>query len=97
VLARGGATASDDSPWWRCKTLLTLIERDWPRHAEPVRAYWGDFEAMVVGEAADVEAKAVRLRRGGHRDSAVRLLTRFMEGNVALALERLERLIGEMR
>jgi len=97
LLARGGAEPSDASPWWRFKTLLTLVERDWPRHAEPVRAYWADFEAMVTADAADVEAKAIRLRRGGYRDGASRLLTRFMEGNVAFALGRLERLIGEMR
>ena len=24
-----------DSPWWRFKTLLTLVERDWPRHGPP--------------------------------------------------------------
>jgi dipeptidase len=96
VLGRGGAEPSPDSPWWRFKTLLTLVERDWHRHAEPVRAYWADFEAMVVAEAAEVEAKAVRLRRGGQHDTAAHLLTRFMEGNVGLALIRLERLIGEL-
>ncbi len=96
AVARGGTEPSTDSPWWRFKTLLTLVERDWQRHADAVRAYWADFEAMVVGEAAEVEAKAVRLRRAGQRDTAARLLIRFMSGNLGLALERLERLIGEL-
>jgi secernin len=96
-LARGGAQPSVDSPWWRFKALLTLVERDWQRYAGPVRAFWDEFEAMLAGEVAEVETKAVRLRRAGQRDAAARLLTRFMDANVALALERLERLIGELK
>jgi secernin len=95
-LARGGSAAAPDSPWWRFKALLTHVERDWARHAAPVRAYWDDLERTLAADAAEVEAKAVRLRRAGQRDSAARLLTRFMEGNVALTLERLERLLAEL-
>lgn len=97
ILARGGEQPSTDSPWWRFKALLTLVERDWTRHGPAVRAYWDEFEEMLAGEAEEVESKAVRLRRAGQRDSAARLLTRFMNANVALALERLERIIGELR
>jgi dipeptidase len=96
VLARGGAQPSADAPWWRFKAQLTLVERDWQRYAGAARAFWDEFEAVLAGEAAEVEAKAVRLRRAGQRDAAARLLTRFMDANVALALERLERLIGEL-
>lgn len=96
LLGRGGAQASADSPWWRFKHLLTLVERDWSRHGPVARAYWDEFESVLASEAEEVEAKAVRLRRAGQRDSGARLLTRFMAANVALALERLERLIGEL-
>ena len=91
--ARRRARRPPDSPWWRFKQLLTLVERDWPRRGPQVRAYWDEIEQVLDGEAAEVEAKAVRLRRAGQHDAASRLLTRFMEANVALAL-RLERLIG---
>ena len=96
ILARGGAAAAADSPWWRFKQLLTLVERDWSRHGPVARAYWDEFESVLAGEAQEVEAKAIRLRRAGQRDTSARLLTRFMDANVALALERLERLIGEL-
>lgn len=96
ALSRGGEHATPDSPWWRFKTLLTLVERDWPRLGPQVRAYWDDLERVLDGEAQDVEGKAVRLRRAGQRDAAARMLTRFMEGNVAMALGRLERLVGEL-
>lgn len=95
-LARGGEQPSADSPWWRFKTLLTLVERDWPRHGPRVRADWDELERVLAGEAQEVEAKVLRLRRAGQADAGARLLTRFMAANVALALERLERLIGEL-
>jgi dipeptidase len=96
ILARGGEHPSATAPWWRFKALLTLVERDWPRHGPRVRADWDDLEQVLAGEAEEVEAKAVRLRRAGQSEAAARLLTRFMDANVALALERLERLIGEL-
>ena len=96
ILARGGERASADSPWWRFKELLTLVERDWTRHGPHAHQFWDEFEQALAGETEEVEAKAIRLRRAGQRDSAARLLTRFMDANVALALERLERLIGEL-
>ncbi|MGH7789156.1 MAG: C69 family dipeptidase [Candidatus Binatia bacterium] len=96
ALACGGATHSAASPWWRFHDLLTLVERDWPAHGPRVRAYWDELEEVIAGEAAEVEAKAVRLRRAGESAAGSRLLTRFMEANLALALERLERIIGEL-
>ena len=96
LLARGGESPTADAPWWRFKALLTLVERDFAAHAPRVRAYWDELEQTLDGEAVEVEAKALRLRRAGQRDAGARLLTRFMAANVALALERLERLIGEL-
>jgi len=96
ILARGGALPAPDSPWWRFKTLLTRVECDWTAYAPRVRRYWDDFEQMLAGEAEEVEGNALRLRRAGQHADAAGVLTRFMAGNVALALERLERLIGEL-
>jgi dipeptidase len=96
VLARGGARPSADSPWWRFKALLTLVERDWERHGPRVRQFWEELELTLAGEAEEVEEKALRLRRAGQGDAAARMLTRFMDANVALTLARLERIIGEL-
>jgi dipeptidase len=95
-LARGGAEASADAPWWRFKQLLTLVEADVSRRGAHARGYWDELEPVIDGEAAEVEAKAGKLRRAGQYDSAARLLTRFMDANLALTLERLERLISEL-
>lgn len=96
-LARGGATPSPDAPWWRFKHLLTLVEADWPRRSQHARACWAEVEQAIDAEALEVEAKAVRLRRAGERDAASRLLTRFMNANVALMRARLEKIIGELQ
>lgn len=97
ALARGGAEPEADAPWWRFKELLTLIEADVPRRAPYVRSFWDELEQTLDGEAAEVESKALALRRAGRRDEAAELLTRFMAGNLALVLERCERLIGELQ
>jgi secernin len=96
ILGRGGAQPSADAPWWRFKALLTLVERDWGRHGPPVRAAWDAFEQEIARETDEVEQQAMRLRHSGEPDAAARLLTRFMDSNVARALERLEGLIAEL-
>lgn len=96
ALARGAAEPSAEAPWWRFKHLLALIEGDVPRRGAHARACWDELEAAIDGEAGEVEAKALKLRRAGQHDGAARLLSRFMDANLALALARLERLISEL-
>jgi len=81
ALALGGAEPTPDAPWWRFKELLTRVERDWPRHAAPVRAAWDALEARFDAEAATV---------AGHE-------TEFMHDALARVLMRLEQLIAELR
>jgi len=52
VLSRGGEAASDDSPWWQCKRLLGLVERDWERFAPRVRMQLDACEAEFMDRAA---------------------------------------------
>ena len=96
-LARGGAVPSDDSPWWRFNALLALVAGDWQHRAARVRETWDGFEAMLADEAVEIESEAVRLRHGGQRDVAARLLTRFMDSAVERALARLETLMREVQ
>lgn len=97
VLARGGAEPEADAPWWRFKELLTLVEADVPRRAQYARGFWDELEQTLDAEAAEVEAKALALRRAGRQADAAELLTRFMDGNLALTLERCERLVSELQ
>ncbi|MBI3784087.1 MAG: C69 family dipeptidase [Deltaproteobacteria bacterium] len=52
ALTLGGAAASRDSAWWRCKKLLLAIEADWPRHASAARAAFDRFEAETAERLA---------------------------------------------
>ena len=88
VLGRGGEHSSVDSPWWRFKELLTLVERDFGEYGPRVRAFWDEFEAEVEAQRADTEARA--------RHEGTEILTRFMRDNVAAMSERLEQLIREL-
>ncbi len=81
ALALGGVEPTPDSPWWRFKTLLTLVEGDWPRHAAPVRATWDALEARLDAEAATV---------AGHE-------TEFMGDALARVQATLEQLIAALR
>jgi secernin len=57
VLSRGGELPAGDSPWWRMKRLLTLVERNWPAFLPEVRRQLDAFEAEV---AAQVERPRCR-------------------------------------
>jgi dipeptidase len=56
VLARGTGDPDPESPWWRTRRLLDLVERDYARFAPRVRARWDALEETWAREAADVEA-----------------------------------------
>jgi dipeptidase len=95
-LSRAGAEPSGDSPWWRFKALLTLVERDFERHAPRVRASWDEFEAGILKRAEEVESQAREHLRAARRDRASAVLTRFMAENLAATLVHLERLVREI-
>jgi secernin len=81
ALARGGAEPTDDSPWWRFKALLTLVERDWPRYLSPVRAAWDDLERRLDADAATAAGRE----------------TAFMHDALARVLAKLEQLLAELQ
>jgi dipeptidase len=96
VLGRGGASA-DDSPWWRFKRLLTLVERDFDRHGEPVRAYWDNFERTVLLDSEAVEAEATGRLQRGDQSGAAEILTQFMERNTIAMLRKVDSLIADLQ
>ena len=44
LLARGGEQPDAASPWWQANRLLSLVERDWDRHAPRVRTRFDALE-----------------------------------------------------
>jgi dipeptidase len=96
ILSHGGEHANSDSPWWRFKELLTLVERNFERYGPLVRAYWDQWERDVRTKATEVESEALRSRRNGVPTTAAKLLTDFMAANVAETLKRLEKIIQDI-
>jgi secernin len=96
ALSRAGAEPSGDSPWWRFKALLTLVERDFERFAPRVRASWDELEASILKRAEEVEAEALEQLHAGRRDRASEALTRFMAENLAVTVDHLEQLIRDL-
>ena len=95
-LARGEAEADRESPWWRMRELLTLVERDFERWGPLVRGRWDVYEAALAREATGVEAEAETARRSGRASAAAALLTAFMERTVDTYLAETERLAREL-
>jgi secernin len=96
ALSRGGKQASEDSPWWGFKHLLTLVERDFERYAPGVRDHWDSFEQSVDAAAQVVEADAAALLATGQADAAALRLTTFMEQNVSRMSESLGQLVARL-
>jgi secernin len=96
-LGVGGAAAAPDSPWWRMRELLDLVERDFERLGPPVRAAWDAFETAVAEEAAAVEAEAAAARRAGQASEAAAALTAFMRRTAAAYVTGIEARIREAR
>ena len=94
-LARGG-DATDDSPWWKFKRLLDLVERDFGRYTPIVSAQWNELEDEVTARAAIIEEEALARKSAGQEGAASELLTRFMSGNVTEMLDRLDELVAEL-
>ena len=92
VLTRGGAESGRESPWWRMRELLTLVERDFGRFAPLVRARWDAFEARLAREVTAVEDEA-RSRSGLSRGT---LLTDFMRQAVDGYLDEIDALVREI-
>lgn len=97
ALARGGEKPSADSPWWRFKELLALVEEAPERRGSLVRAAWDDFEAAIVSRAGAVEAEASACRQRGDREAAAAILSSFMSENVSAMLDRLHGITAEAR
>ena len=92
ALAIVGAEPLAASPWWRLRTLLSLVERDVARYAPRVRSQWDAFEHVIAAEAHDVEAAAA-----ARPHTAADLLTDFMHRVTARYLAQADALIAELQ
>ena len=97
VLGVAGAEPDDDSPWWRTRELLSLVERDFAGLVPRVRAVFDELEARFAREATAAEAEADALRRAGSVARAADVLTGLMARATSTWLARAGELVREIR
>lgn len=74
VLARGEATFSAGSPWWRIKRLLGAALTDWQSYWPRTRARWDAWERTLLDEAAAYQGASLDERCQWVSDNVTRLL-----------------------
>lgn len=85
VFARGAASFSAESPWWRMKRLLDRATESWAESFPRIRAHWQDWQQALLREASQ------------HRAAAADHKTIWMNHNVTKLLAEiatLERALG---
>jgi dipeptidase len=97
TLARGGRETSDDSPWWKFKKLLDLVERDFTLYTPIVSAKWKALEEEMTARAASIEAEALAKKRAGQDAAASDLLSGFMRDNVTTMLNQVDSVLIGLR
>jgi dipeptidase len=91
ILARGGLEPSEDSPWWRFRRLLELVETDHEKFGSLVRNEWDRDESALAEEADRVERELAE----DPADPAPRL-TDFMDRSVDRVLTRLTEITAKL-
>lgn len=99
ILANGGATPGDDSPWWLFHHLSRLARADVDRRVPFIREHWAGFQNQLFESAYQIAHEGRRLLDEGHADEASRFLSDYMKENtltmVKLASEMVRTLGGD--
>ena len=95
ALSVGGATATDDSPWWLFYRLnLAVLEKQEER-VPVVRERWARLQRQLLTVAYDVAGQGRRLIDDDLGAEAHRLLTKYMAANTESMLQTVVQLLVE--
>jgi secernin len=90
--AVGERSPDGGGAWWRFKRLLTAVERDFPRHAGPVREAWRQFEHEIEPRAEALAVQVAALGERERRDA----LAGFMQETWDAAAAKLDELTASI-
>jgi secernin len=96
LLTRGGATPSDDSPWWLFYRLNRAVMSAPNDLAPLVRQRWQAQQDELFATAYELAAHGRQLIDEGQRNEAARLLTAYMAGNAAQMMTLVTALVAEL-
>jgi dipeptidase len=94
-LSIGGATATDDSPWWLFYRLNLAVLQEPAARAPIVRERWAPLQRQLLTTAYDVAGQGRRLIDDGQDAEAQRLLTGYMAANTESMLRTMVQLLAE--
>ena len=86
VLAIGGETPSDDSPWWLFRQLSLKLRLEEPDLIRTVQAKWQELQTQLFTTAYEIATEGKFLIEQGRESTANQLLTRYMAENVEMML-----------
>jgi len=81
VLSIGGATYSDDSPWWMFHALGQEGFEGGAEGMKEIHEGWWDLQKGMFGSAYEMAARGRAMIDAGERESASELLTSYMAEN----------------
>jgi dipeptidase len=87
-LARGAATFTPASPWWRIKRLLDRGAENWGESFPRLRAHWQDWQQDLLREAADYRRDSCDHKSIWVIRNVTRLLTEIAALERAFGLDR---------
>ena len=96
ILANGGATFSNESPWWRFHRLNQMVLQDPARLTPLVRRGWAKLQRQLLESAYPLAQEARLLIDSGRDAEAKRLLTDYMMENVLSMTQTTDLLLTEL-
>jgi dipeptidase len=97
TLARGSEYHDPDSAWWAFERLDSAAAVDSARATPVLRAGWAALEQRIEAERVQAEVEAQAEIAADRPQRAAEILTEFMDGSVAAAIERSRELLVQLR
>jgi dipeptidase len=88
ALAKGAATFTPASPWWRVKRLLDHAARNWGKSYPRLRGHWQEWQQALLREAADHRKDSCDHKSMWVNRNVTRLLTEIATLERALGLDQ---------
>jgi dipeptidase len=88
ALAKGAATFTSASPWWRLKRMLNRAAENWAEAYPRLRAHWQNWQQALLHEVADYRRDTCDHKSMWVNRNVTRLLTEIATLERAFGLDR---------
>ena len=95
VLALGGETPAEDSPWWTLRRLARSGIHGGPTRRAEIRAAWRELQGELFESAYEMASRGREMIDSGRPADASKMLTEYMESAVSRMLKHAAELLRE--